>query len=50
VVNGRTLKQGHPKFARPGLKRLKEKMGESAGQQLPSEWADQAVLPERFRP
>ena len=50
VINGRTLKEGHPKFARPGLKRLKEKMGESAGQQLPSEWSGNAVLPERYRP
>jgi hydroxymethylglutaryl-CoA lyase len=47
VVNGRTLKEGHPKFARPGLKKLKEKFGEKPGQKLPEDWADQAVLPEK---
>ena len=45
VVNGRTLKEGHPKFARPGLKKLKEKFGEKPGQKLPEDWADQAILP-----
>jgi hydroxymethylglutaryl-CoA lyase len=48
VVNGRTLKEGHPKFARPGLKKLKEKFGEKPGQKLPDDWADQAVLPEKM--
>ena len=48
VVNGRTLKEGHPKFARPGLKKLKEKFGEKPGQKLPEDWADQAVLPEKY--
>ena len=50
AINGRTLKEGHPKFARPGLKRLKEKLGEPAGQKLPPEWGDKAVLPEQYRP
>jgi hydroxymethylglutaryl-CoA lyase len=50
VINGRTLKEGHPKFARPGLKKLKEKMAEAPGQKLPAEWAEKAVLPERYRP
>jgi hydroxymethylglutaryl-CoA lyase len=50
VINGRTLKEGHPKFARPGLQRLKEKFGESRDQKMPREWAGQAVLPERYRP
>lgn len=50
VINGRTLKEGHMKFARPGLKKLKEKQGEKPGQLLPSEWGDQAVLPEEFQP
>jgi hydroxymethylglutaryl-CoA lyase len=36
VINGRTLKEGHPKFARPGLKKLKEKLGESSGQKVPA--------------
>jgi len=49
VVNGRTLKEGHMKFARPGLKKLKQKLGESEAQKLPSEWAETAVLPERYR-
>ncbi|MCG6892446.1 MAG: pyruvate carboxyltransferase [Desulfobacteraceae bacterium] len=50
VVNGRTLKEGHPKFSRPGLQKRKEKLGESEGQKWPSEWADEPVLPEEHRP
>ncbi len=38
VINGRTLKQGHMQFARPGLKKLKEKMNEVPGQLLPEGW------------
>jgi len=49
VVNGRTLKEGHPEFARPGLKKLKEKLGEKAGQKIPPEWGKTAKLPESFR-
>ena len=49
AINGRTLKEGHPKFARPGLKRRKEKIGEAPGQKLPDEWKSEAVLPERYR-
>jgi len=49
VINGRTLKEGHPKFARPGLKKLKEKLGESSGQKVPAEWGKVAKLPEKFR-
>jgi len=49
VINGRTLKEGHPKFARPGLKKLKEKLGEKAGQKFPGEWGERARLPERHR-
>ena len=48
VINGRTLKEGHPKFARPGLKRLKEKLGEDPGQKLPKDWGSKAVLPEKY--
>jgi hydroxymethylglutaryl-CoA lyase len=48
VINGRTLKEGHPRFARPGLKKLKEKFGEKPGQKLPADWADHAILPEKF--
>jgi len=50
VINGRTLKEGHMKFARPGLKPLKEKQGEEAKQLLPKEWGDKAVLPEKYQP
>ena len=50
VINGRTLKEGHPKFARPGLKKRKEKLGEPGGQKLPPEWGEKAVLPEKYRP
>jgi hydroxymethylglutaryl-CoA lyase len=49
VINGRTLKEGHPKFARPGLKKLKEKLGEPAGQKIPADWGKEAKLPERYR-
>ena len=50
AVNGRTLKEGHMKFARPGLRPLKEKLGESPDQKFPAQWEEQAVLPERHRP
>jgi hydroxymethylglutaryl-CoA lyase len=50
VVNGRTQKEGHPEFARPGLARRKSELGEGPGQKLPQEWAEQAELPERLRP
>ena len=50
VVNGRTLKEGHMEFARPGLKPRKEKRGEKPGQKIPEEWGDTAVLPEQYRP
>jgi hydroxymethylglutaryl-CoA lyase len=36
VINGRTLKEGHMHYARPGLARLKEKMGEKPGQSFPA--------------
>jgi len=49
VVNGRTLKEGHPQFARPGLGKRKEKLGEKPGQKLPSEWEGRAELPERYK-
>ena len=50
AINGRTLKEGHPKFARPGLEARKKKLGEKPGQQLPSQWSDEAVLPESMCP
>ena len=50
VINGRTQKEGHPKFARPGLAKVKERFGEAPDQKLPAEWADKAALPEHLRP
>ena len=50
VINGRTIKAGHPKFARPGLAKLKAKLGEAPDQKLPADWAPQAVLPVHLRP
>ena len=50
AVNGRTLKEGHPKFARPGLSKRKQHRDEKPGQKLPADWAPQAVLPEHLRP
>ncbi|MEE4262046.1 MAG: pyruvate carboxyltransferase [Desulfobacteraceae bacterium] len=50
AINGRTLKEGHPEFGRPGLKRVKEKFGENANQSWPREWDDKPVLPAKYRP
>jgi hydroxymethylglutaryl-CoA lyase len=50
VINGRTLKEGHPRFARPGLPKRKEKRGEKPDQNLPEGWHPEAVLPEHLRP
>jgi hydroxymethylglutaryl-CoA lyase len=47
VINGRTLKEGHPEFGRPGLRKRKEKMGEQPDQKLPGDWTKKAVLPEK---
>ncbi len=35
IINGRTLKEGHMQYARPGLAKMKEKMGEKPGQSFP---------------
>lgn len=35
MINGRTLKEGHMAYARPGLKKLKEKLNEKPDQKLP---------------
>ncbi len=45
VINGRTQKEGHMEYARPGLKERKAKFGESPDQKIPSDWPAQAVLP-----
>ena len=50
MVNGRTLKDGHPEFARPGLSKLKEKMRESTSQKLPTEWGEKAALTKQYHP
>lgn len=50
AINGRTLKEGHMEYARPGLKPRKEKLSEEAGQRYPKEWDAEPVLPEKFRP
>ncbi len=49
AINGRTLKEGHPKFARPGLKKRKDKRGEAPDQKLPEDWGDRAELPAEYR-
>jgi len=38
------------KFARPGLPRVKEKLGEKKGQKIPEGWGEKAVLPEKWGP
>jgi hydroxymethylglutaryl-CoA lyase len=50
VINGRTLKEGHMKYARPGLNNRKAKLNETPGQKIPKEWPPKAVLPEKYRP
>ncbi len=35
AINGRTLKEGHMEYARPGLAKLKDKLGETADQSFP---------------
>ena len=49
TINGRTLKEGHMQYARPGLQKRKEKLGETPGQNLPGEWAPEVNLPEQYR-
>jgi len=50
IINGRTLKEGHMKFARPGLAKLKEKFGEASDQRFPADWDAEPNLPEQYRP
>lgn len=40
VINGRTEREGHPEFARPGLKERKSKQGEVPGQKFPEDWQE----------
>ncbi len=39
IVNGRTMKEGHMEFARPGLDKLKERLEEAPDQLLPDGWS-----------
>jgi hydroxymethylglutaryl-CoA lyase len=50
IYNGRTVKEGHQEFCRPGLGRLIEKLGEKPGQIVPPEWPEKAVLPAKWGP
>ncbi|MGA3209486.1 MAG: pyruvate carboxyltransferase [Syntrophales bacterium] len=50
IASGRTLKEGHPEHARPGLAKLIEKEGEKPGQTVPAEWPAKAVLPQKWGP
>lgn len=38
IMNGRTAKEGHPEYERPGLPALKSKLGELSGQKFPTGW------------
>lgn len=49
VINGRTLKEGHPKYARPGLQARKGKRKEKPGQKIPDGWRERAVWKEDER-
>ena len=42
AINGRTLKEGHMEFARPGLDKKKDSFGEKPGQQMPTGWSEKA--------
>ena len=47
-INGRTLKEGHPRFARPGLAARKAKRGEAPDQKLPEDWDASVTLPKHL--
>lgn len=50
IYNGRTLKEGHPEFGRPGLSKLIQKVGEKPGQKVPPEWPAEVKLGEKWGP
>ena len=50
IYNGRTLKEGHPEFGRPGLAKLIQKVGEKPGQKVPPEWPAEVKLGETWGP
>lgn len=47
IINGRTQKEGHPEFGRPGLAKAKARRGEAPGQKFPTDWAPGAIAPEK---
>ena len=46
ILSGRIPKSPRREFTRPKLAVLKEKSGETTGQDIPEEWPEKAVLPE----
>lgn len=46
VINGRTLKEGHMKYARPGLKALKARFHEKPGQRFPEDHKEAVDFPD----
>ena len=52
IINGRTQKAGHMKFAKPGLKKWRVQSGEPADQAIPvpPDWAPKATLPKVWGP
>ena len=50
IYNGRTQKAGHMEYARPGLKKLIEQLGEKVGQRAPTDWSAEAIVPEKWGP
>jgi len=43
VINGRTLKDGHMHYARPGLAKTKKRLAETPGQKFPAGWTESEV-------
>ena len=50
IINGRTLKEGHPKFAATRPAKSEGQAEASPGPKLPADWGATAKLPERYRP
>ncbi len=50
IINGRTRKDGHKEFIRPGLYEKKLILNETSGQRYPEDWTREAVLPEVYKP
>ena len=45
ILNGRIPKEAREEFKRPGLTKLKEKLGEKPGQLIPEGWPEKAEVP-----